>query len=134
MARIIFVILLFVRLRGKTTIGNSEIEIDRGGFKDFQETKISESNYSIDILLDSKVDKTKIVFLSSTYVIYNFTSNEDKIIHLMILDLKNPNNILFNGFLQFSSYIPISASSNTFYLAKIVCINPLIIYINMGII
>ena len=135
MAKLICILLFLFSLNGKKNFENSIIEISQNSIIEIQRAKIQPTNYGINHLLDSKIEGTKIAFLSSTLLqaIYPF-SKVDQMIHLIKLDLSNSQIIIHNAFLNISLYHSFGTDGNIFYISQFLNVNPLVIYINTSII
>ena len=99
-----------------------------------QEANFSDPKNGTGFLLDSKIQDGKAIFLSSTLIEYQYYSKDeqDKILHVLVLDCSKPYPIIFNDYLRLSTYISFSNIWNLFYFGKILSVDPLILYINYG--
>ena len=131
MAKIIFILLLLCNFTVNKNFGNSIVQISKNPLIEIHKANMLPNNYAINYLLDSKIERTQIVFLSSTHLHEFYNSELDQMIHLMKLDLSSSQLIKYNDFLTISPYHPFSNTANLFYISKIISVNPLIIYLNI---
>ena len=135
MAKIVLILLFLCCRTENKNFGNSIIQITKNAFIDIQKAQILPSYYGTNYLMDSKLEGTKIAFLSSP-ILENYYDIQyaDKIIHLIKLDMSSSQIILFNDFLKFSQYQPSNSICDWLCISKILNVDPLIIYINSSII
>ena len=101
-------------------------------FDTIQRASFVDPHNGTNFLLDSKIQETKMAFLSSNILQANYYPNtvEDKMLHLKILDFSNSFTILFNNFFKISSIPLLNTQSCRIYTSKILNVDPLILYIN----
>jgi len=130
MSQIILMLLFLICLTENKNFKNSIVQVSKISLEEIQQALLQPSSYRIKHLLDSKIEGTKIAFLSSTLLEAPYINKVDQIIHLIKLDLSSPQFTIFNNFLEISPYNSFTSNQKGFWISKILSVNPLIIYIN----
>ena len=127
--RIILIIFLFQIVEARN---NPLIDINYMDLIQIHKTSFIDPKNGTEFLLDSKIQGTKAIFLSSPLlqIVYNSIEELDKMIHLIQMDFSSSPPIILNAFLKLSSYISFSLEGNLLYSSKILNVDPLILYIN----
>ena len=127
--RIILIIFLFQIVEARN---NPLIEINDINLIQIHKPSFIDPQSGTGYLLDSKIQGTKAIFLSSPIlqILYYSIEDLDKMIHVIQMDFSSSPPIILSSFLKLSSYISFSFKGSILFSSKILNVDPLILYIN----